>query len=58
MKNRLLILLVVFVVGLAGVGGFYWYLDSQIPKGDPQYDKEPATDFGDTSGGMPQAPGA
>lgn len=56
MKNRLIVLLIVFVVGLAGVGGFYWYLDSQIPKGERQFDKAPAEDTGPIKGGQAIAP--
>ena len=58
MAKRLLILLVVFVIGVAGVGGFYWYLDSQVPKGDPQFEKEPAAEEDAPTGAAPVAPDA
>ena len=58
MKNRLIILLGVLVVGVIGVGGFYLYLDSLVPKGDPQFEKEGAEPAGPIEGGQPIAPGA
>ena len=42
MKKRLLILAFVFGIGLCGVGGFYYWLDMQVPKGDQNFAKEPA----------------
>lgn len=58
MKIRLLILLGVFAFGLAGVYGFYTYLDSQVPKGDPKFQKEAAEPAGPIQGGQPIAPEA
>ena len=58
MVKRLLILLGVFVIGVAGVGGFYWYLDSQVPKGDPQFEKDAAEGEDAPTGAAPVAPPA
>ena len=58
MAKRLLILGGVLVVGLIGVAGFYMYLDSQVPKGDPQFEKEPAAEAAPIEGGAPMAPPA
>jgi len=58
MAKRLLILLGVFIIGVAGVGGFYWYLDSQVPKGDPQFEKDAATEEDAPTGAAPVAPEA
>jgi hypothetical protein len=58
MQKRLLILLGVFVIGVAGVGGFYWYLDSQVPKGDPQFERDAAAPEDAPTGASPVAPEA
>ncbi len=42
MKKRLLILAFIFGIGLCGVGGFYYWLDMQVPKGDKNFTKEKA----------------
>lgn len=58
MAKRLLVLLGVFIIGCAGVYGFYAYMDSQVPKGDPNYQKDAATEEDAPMGASPIAPEA
>ena len=59
-KQSIIISIVALVVGIAAVGGFYYYLDAIVPKGDPAFEKTPATDAENVAptGGSPVAPGA
>lgn len=61
MGLRLGILLGVFLLGACGVMGFRFYMDAQLPKKDPTVQRPEVTadtDMGNSSGAMPQAPGA
>ncbi len=56
MKKRLLILGFIFGLGLCGVGGFYYWLDQQVPKGDQNFVKEPAAPDENAAKGQMIAP--
>ena len=59
MGLRLGIMLGIFVVLAAAIMGYKYYLQSQVPAGDPNYVKQQATDeeMGSTDGGALVAPG-
>ena len=56
MKKRLIILLFIFGIGLCGVGGFYYWLDMQVPKGDKNFTKEKAAPDENAAKGQMIAP--
>ena len=59
-KQSIITSVLALVIGVAAVLGFYYYLDSLTPKGDPKFEKRPATEEENVkpTGAMPQAPGA
>ena len=42
-KQSIIISVLALALGVAAVGGFYYYLDAIKPKGDPAFEKKPAT---------------
>ena len=56
MKRQLLIPILVFGIGLCGVGGFYYWLDLQVPKGDPNFIKKEAEPDENAAKGQMVAP--
>jgi hypothetical protein len=56
MQKRLIILLFIFGLGLCGVGGFYYWLDQQVPKADPNFIKEQAEPDENAAKGQMVAP--
>ncbi|MCP4097471.1 MAG: hypothetical protein GY880_28790 [Planctomycetaceae bacterium] len=56
MQKRLIVLLFIFGLGLCGVGGFYYWLDQQVPKGDKNFAKEPAAPDENAAKGQMIAP--
>ncbi|MDE0934308.1 MAG: hypothetical protein OSA89_00210 [Mariniblastus sp.] len=56
MQKRLIILLFIFGLGLCGVGGFYYWLDQQVPKADPNFTKEQAEPDENAAKGQMVAP--
>ena len=58
MKIRLIVILVLGLLLIGGIGGGMLYLDSQVPKGDPKFERTEANpeDTPELNSPTPQAP--